>query len=373
MTHVILPERCISELHVGRLSGDNGSDTATTSFRIQAAAACSNHENDELSRDAAKCSSSGDCYTLDRDGDLQPARRCTLTLRHALSTTVADCGSQLWMGGCALADWLLAPQHRQHVQGQVMLELGAGAGLASIAAAHAGATVLCTDANAAALTLAAANAASNGVDAGTKRGMHGAVHVRHLDWLQLFDARLWRLTDADVLQLLNGGIFDPGTAAAAASAAGQPDNHWSQADLELLARTSLLLAADVVYNETLTDAFCRAARALSLWMAVRRSQRHQCDAGLPKVLLALLRRVNFTLRALAPAAPAHEHFLSYMRVISDDGDGSRGLGCSELLGNDQEGAPLFQARRLRLAPRLLDYEHCDGLELWELTALSTGM
>jgi len=73
-----------------------------------------------------------------------------------------DVSTVLWPAGYLLARWLASPPICTALQGASVLELGAGVGLPSIAAALCGATVRATDASANSLVLATLNAAANG-------------------------------------------------------------------------------------------------------------------------------------------------------------------------------------------------------------------
>jgi methyltransferase-like protein 23 len=70
-------------------------------------------------------------------------------------------GLMLWESGVALATWVA--DHAGEMAGQTVLELGAGVGLPGIVAASCGAKVTQTDHDPQALTLAAQNAALNGI------------------------------------------------------------------------------------------------------------------------------------------------------------------------------------------------------------------
>jgi len=317
---------------------------------------------------------------LDSDGDLvlpcRPARPShSLTILHYLATPISRCGEQVWQGACLLADWVIA--NRQQLQGQVLVELGAGVGLVSLLAASLGAeTVFVTDADMGALKLALCNTAQLAHSpqqqeavpaAGSSASRHWEpaaaaaaeelvqqhctrpdVRVRVLDWLTLFDTQLQHLSQAEVLQLLNStaSTLQPATLTPHKDKAEQPQQQqqesqqheqqvqqqqqqpavnltWSAADLERLSRTNLWLAADVVYDTALTDAFMHAAAALMRWQ-----QQQQQPAGThptaaaaavspavqpsPRLVVALEKRYNFTLRDMDAVAPAFEHFMTYL-------------------------------------------------------------
>jgi predicted nicotinamide N-methyase len=264
---------------------------------------------------------------------------------------VSRCGEQVWLGSCLLCDWLL--HNGQPLAGQTVLELGAGVGLASILAARFAQHVLLTDADAGVLDLAAANVRENGVQE--------RVCVRRLDWLQLFDTQLGHCSNAEVLLLLDSSssliqahtrlaVCPADTADKAAGTHVQEEQQqlngssnrssyaWLPADLQQLCAVDIWLAADVVYNETLTDAFMRTAHQLMTWQQ-QQQQRQQarqqqellhsyapchatgssghsgkgsCSMRSPRLLVAVEKRYNFTYRDLDARASAFEHFMTYV-------------------------------------------------------------
>ncbi len=90
---------------------------------------------------------------------IRAARNHDALLEAAEGLSVFPYGLLLWESAPVLAEFLAG----QQVAGLRMLELGAGAGLAGIVAAHLGAHVRQTDHSTEALALCRANAAANGV------------------------------------------------------------------------------------------------------------------------------------------------------------------------------------------------------------------
>lgn len=89
------------------------------------------------------------------------------------TTDVFNVGNQLWAGGLLLMDYLLSQQLDLSTTG--VIELGCGAGLASMLAAQLGAPcVIATDVGTSLLT-----SATESLD---RNGCHDTVLVRELDW-----------------------------------------------------------------------------------------------------------------------------------------------------------------------------------------------
>lgn len=230
-----------------------------------------------------------------------------IRIEHTMATPLEDVGKQVWRGALLLADYILF--QRDLFQGRTVLELGAGTGLASIIAATVARTVYCTDVGADLLAMCQRNIALNGhlTAAGG-----GAVKVKELDWLK------------DDL------CTDP-----------EVPFSWSQEDIsDLYSHTTILLAAEVFYDDDLTDALFRTLSRL-----VHKLE-NACTA-----ILSVEKRLNFTLRHLDVTCEAYDHFRSWLQRLERLADG-----------------------RLRFAvepveasfPQLLVYERIQQLELWKI-------
>lgn len=147
-----------------------------------------------------------------------------IRLIHAGETDMESVGLQLWAGALVLSEFIMA--NEQHFANSVVLELGAGLALPSLCAARAGARrVFATDYADAVLANCTDNLALN---AAFLRGAAPPT-VRRLDWLQ----------PAELL-------------APPAEATAGPWR-WSREDCDAISGDVVILAADVVYDEVLTD------------------------------------------------------------------------------------------------------------------------
>ncbi|XP_010642464.1 methyltransferase-like protein 22 isoform X3 [Fukomys damarensis] len=246
---------------------------------------------------------------LDEDGDLDVARRP----RAASDTDPAEPPrDKVWQGALLLADYILF--RRDLFQGRTVLELGAGTGLASIVAATMARTVYCTDVGADLLAMCQRNVALNSHLAAAGGGV---VKVRELDWLK------------DKL------CTDP-----------EVPFSWTEEDIsDLYDHTTVLFAAEVFYDDALTDAlFCTLCRLTG-------RLKNACTA-----LLSVEKRFNFTLRHLDVTCEVYDHFRSSLLALEKLSDGRLHFVVEPVEAS---------------FPQLLTYERIRQLELWKITAEPT--
>ncbi|XP_045640304.1 methyltransferase-like protein 22 isoform X7 [Ursus americanus] len=196
---------------------------------------------------------------------------------HTMATPLEDVGKQVWRGALLLADYILF--QRDVFQGRTVLELGAGTGLASIIAATVARTVYCTDVGTDLLAMCQRNIALN---SHLTAAGGGVVKVKELDWLK------------DDL------CTDP-----------EVPFSWSQEDVsDLYSHTTILLAAEVFYDDDLTDALFKTLSRLA------HKLKNACTA-----ILSVEKRLNFTLRHLDVTCEAYDHFRSWLQRLERLADG----------------------------------------------------
>ncbi|XP_058566099.1 methyltransferase-like protein 22 isoform X5 [Neofelis nebulosa] len=241
------------------------------------------------------------------DGARESSPRDIVRIEHTMATPLEDVGKQVWRGALLLADYILF--QRDLFQGRTVLELGAGTGLASIIAATVARTVYCTDVGADLLAMCQRNIALNGHLTAVGGGV---VKVKELDWL-----RDDLCTDPEV------------------------PFSWSQEDVsDLYSHTTILLAAEVFYDDDLTDALFETLSRLA------HKLQNACTA-----ILSVEKRLNFTLRHLDVTCEAYDHFRSWLRRLE-------GLA---------DGRLRFAVERVEASfPQLLVYERIQQLELWKI-------
>nr|KAF6366640.1 methyltransferase like 22 [Pipistrellus kuhlii] len=230
-----------------------------------------------------------------------------IKIEHTMATPLEDVGKQVWRGALFLADYILF--QRDLFQGRTVLELGAGTGFTSIIAATVAQTVYCTDVGADLLATCQRNVALNShLTASGGRG----VKVRELDWLK------------DDL------CTDP-----------EVPFSWSEEDIsDLYGHTTILLAAEVVYDDDLTDALFKTLFRLA------HKLKNACTA-----ILSVEKRLNFTLSHLDVTCEAYDHFRACLRQLEQLRDGQLH----------------FTVEPVEAAfPQRLEYERIRQLELWKI-------
>uniref|UniRef100_A0A1B6GD54 Methyltransferase-like protein 22 n=1 Tax=Cuerna arida TaxID=1464854 RepID=A0A1B6GD54_9HEMI len=195
----------------------------------------------------------------DEDGDLVVVRKKNnekiIKIEHSTATPLRLVGLQVWRGALLLADYVL--HNAQALSQSTVLELGSGVGLTSIVTSLVARRVICTDVDLGGiLNLISANIELNA------ELVRAPVSVMALDFFQ---------------------------------------EDWSKELTAVVGQADLVLAADVIYDNDLTEAFVKTLTKIL--------------STPPKktVLVALEKRFVFTIEDLDVVAPCYEHFLSSIK------------------------------------------------------------
>ncbi|XP_076839588.1 methyltransferase-like protein 22 isoform X2 [Brachyhypopomus gauderio] len=233
-----------------------------------------------------------------------------IRIEHTMATMLEDVGKQVWRGALLLSDFILS--HRAMFQGATVLELGAGTGLASIVMASVAKMVYCTDVGEDLLSMCQRNVSLN------KRFIDPAaeheVKVRHLDW--------------------TADDFPPDV---------DSQFGWSGDEVaQLHDDATFLMAADVCYDDDLTDALFRTLYRIT-------SNLHHPSTA----YFCIEKRLNFTLRHMDVSCEAYDHFHHRLQQLASLSDGKT----------------RFVVARLPCSfPQVFQYERVDQLEIWKVSA-----
>ncbi|KAK5610067.1 hypothetical protein CRENBAI_012808, partial [Crenichthys baileyi] len=247
----------------------------------------------------------------DDDEEEHDCSKDIIRIEHTMATPLEDVGKQVWRGALLLADFILS--NPDTFRGATVLDLGAGTGLTSIVMATTAKTVYCTDVGDDLLRLCSRNVVLN---KHIMESAGGEVKVKQLNWLQHS-----LCTDADM------------------------EFSWTEEEVaDLYDNTSFIIAADVCYDDDLTDSLFRTLYRLCS------SFNHTCT-----VFISLEKRMNFSLRHMDVCCEAYSHFKHCLSQLQDLEDGR----CRFTV----EHVPLNFSQ-------FLLYERIELLELWKVTASS---
>ncbi|XP_057828376.2 uncharacterized protein LOC131039601 isoform X2 [Cryptomeria japonica] len=226
---------------------------------------------------------------VDKEGDLVLARRKqnphnvrhahdSILIHHHIITVIPSVGLQIWRASLILADFIIHFIHTSsYFNNVVALELGAGTGLVGILLARAASTVFITDKGNAILDNCLHNVELN---MHTFKHNEKSVRVRQLDWQDS-----WPPKEVQTEESLT--IY-------------KYKYSWTSSDIKEAEKVSVLLAADVVYSDELTEAFFKVLQELM-------------PLGSKKVLfLSLEKRYNFTMEDLDIVAHGHQYFRTFI-------------------------------------------------------------
>ncbi|KAK3818082.1 MAG: hypothetical protein J3R72DRAFT_502905 [Linnemannia gamsii] len=208
------------------------------------------------------------------DRDKDDCWEYAVEIKHAMGTGLRGVGSQVWMGCFLLIDWIVHIQ--EQLNGTVVLEIGAGTGLASIATTLliTADRIYCTDYDSDILENCRVNIDLNCASNET-------IKTRRLNWLM-----------DNPLDVIEDHHPDP------FAWRFQERQDWKD-------NGAFILAADVVYDDSLTDALVDCLEKLLSEPLPVSHPRHYIGRV---AYMTMEKRYNFSLDELAVVAQAYEYF-----------------------------------------------------------------
>ncbi|TPX48693.1 hypothetical protein SeLEV6574_g01899 [Synchytrium endobioticum] len=246
-------------------------------------------------------------------------QKTAIKIHHRLATTISQVGSQVWLGSLLLLDYLY--HIKADIRHSTVLEIGAGTGLCSIYSSKLGARlVYCTD---------------------IRQGM---------DQFSLLDLIRLNVEDnncsSNVL-ILELDLTDETHLVYSLLAEVELDSYNLPSDNLAEISISYIIAADIIYDDYLTFHFIRRLPSL-----LSDSVCNSTNIKGRKLILALERRINFTIKDMAPVAHARNFMLTTLEALNAD--------------RADEGLAEIKHERIDLQtfPQVFEYERNEYLELY---------
>ncbi|KAI3853080.1 hypothetical protein MKW92_042452 [Papaver armeniacum] len=263
--------------------------------------------------------------SLEEDGDLVLPRRTKqsnnvrLTIQHSITSAIPSVGLQVWKAELVLADFLLHGMFSSSdFDGVVAVELGAGTGLLGILLARVAKAVFLTDHGEEVLKNCALNVHLNSE---IFKEHATSVFVREVDWINSWPPEAEQCHSSD------------------------ESFSWTPSEIGEAEGASLLLAADVIYNDDLTDALFGTLQKLM-------------SRGSTKLWK---KRYNFSLSDLDVVANGYSRFKSYLK---DDTENS---------SPENSKLPCFVGKLIDLTdiPQYVrEYDRGNDVEIWQIRYIS---
>ncbi|CAF0989257.1 unnamed protein product [Brachionus calyciflorus] len=260
---------------------------------------------------------------IDQEGDLITERHekhYLLLIEHEIQTKLEDVGFQLWRSNFFLGDYLL--NNLNLIEDKILIELGAGLGVLSYILSFYARIIFCTDLEKI-VQKAEENWLANQMNLKEKIEEKGSrILFKNLDWTE-YENIFEKLS-------IKGSKFD-----------------LNNDDVEMLRRVDVILAADVIYDQTITLNFFNTIFKL---MTKGNKQVKLC-------LIANEKRINFDIDSLSVTDVAFNLFEKCMSDLDEYEDGEAGF--------------IFEAKKIKidsLDNYFLNYKRTKYLEIWSIKA-----
>ena len=393
-----------SEVHEASVL--NGNENDSQAFRISRY-----HIKEDLENDAIEDQNT----TMDEDIDEStPKRRrmkdtemYSVSIYHLSVTPIDDVGLQLWRGALLLADYLI--DQKMQLSHRLVVELGAGVGFLGVIMDMLSVPFYATDYTDEICSLTQRNLQLNQHMSGRLSGIpsspqNSTGNVRKLDWCDVLDNPRnndnEKNTEEDDKDITETGRSKPNKDEEEVEEEEASQVFaWSSDDRCLLCSSNVLfLAADVIYDDDLTDAFFVKLDTMmhvdeELWLSLEK--RYNFTVADMAVVAHGYRRFLQIINALhhyytsssssssssvaaasaaAAAASTHQHSAipttaffptDVSHKVNNDNNNNNSYSTDSTIHVMPSGR-MFRGRPIPLdfPQRVLNYRRCDDLELW---------
>lgn len=240
----------------------------------------------------------------DEDGDFEISRKTSekntaelsLTFCHHKSTTLSHVGMQIWRASILLSDFILSSNLFNDSN---CIELGCGVGVCSSILISKAKSLIATDKDIEILEICKENVCLNYDNLFSISGNSSVTHLNTrfdcsvLDWFK-FSQYYEQSIDGDVPEKQKSTNNDI----------------WLEEDFrKKLAQINIIVAADCIYDDILTEAFFKTVVCI-------------CDLSKEKritIFISLEKRLNFTLEDMDITSPCYNHFLKQINKLESGG------------------------------------------------------
>ncbi|XP_018340915.1 PREDICTED: methyltransferase-like protein 22 isoform X3 [Trachymyrmex septentrionalis] len=212
-------------------------------------------------------------YDSDDDLDVDRDKEGVILIEHSVSTELNLVGLQVWRAALLLADYILS--HQDLFRNQIILELGSGVGLTSIVASYLAKEVICT-------------------------GNENTSWNPSVENFNPICSNIPDINVGDILNLIERNFLRNYTYVRSGFHIEEVNFlnlEWPNKLEEKLQSANIVLAADVIYDDKITDGFVRTLTKL-LYTKKKKI-----------IYIALEKRYVFTVANLDTIAPMYEEFL----------------------------------------------------------------
>lgn len=259
-----------------------------------------------------------------------------LSFIHHQTTKLTDVGKQLWKGSLILADFILSNNMFEQAY---CVELGCGIGLCSSLLVSKAAHVICTDKSDDILSLCERNIQENGDIVALVRNSYckngpnlkTKFSCQTVNWFDYDSIEPFDLTLNNNKQTTSRRKYSKYS--------------WDAQTVSILRKTNIILAADCIYDDQLTDALLNTILSLCI----------SSEEENVTILLSVEKRINFTLDDLDISAPAHEYFIKQLKKIHNK------------VSRNSRNQRKFEYCKLPLIfKQSINYIRNQYLELWQI-------